>query len=72
MMMDVVNWDNFRIIFGVYFLFQLYRLASFVFRKPANLKGNFQVRKRPRGLRAVLPTPTISGFGVIHSARRTR
>jgi hypothetical protein len=44
--MSAVNWDNFRLIFGVYFLYQLYRLAVYFFRKPANLKGNFQVRFR--------------------------
>jgi hypothetical protein len=45
MILDVVNWDNFRVFFGLYFLFQIYRLALYFFRKPANLKGNFQVRR---------------------------
>lgn len=44
MILDVVNWDNFRVIFGLYFVFQIYRLASYLLRKPANLKGNFLVR----------------------------
>lgn len=40
-----MNSANVRMFFGLWFLWQVYRLLSRWFRKPDNNKGNLKVRK---------------------------